>query len=95
MVPVYSYKNKNCFDNRNVILIYHFKTLLKEEKIKIKIVNKQVSTKKATCWESFDLKASLRISTALDGSTYFLLVPTRSANRYRSSRMKGKFRCSY
>lgn len=29
-----------------LFLIYHFKTLLKEEKIKIKIVNKQVSTKK-------------------------------------------------
>ena len=46
MVPNYSYKNKNCFDNRNVIFIYLFKTLLKEEKIKIKIDNKQISTKK-------------------------------------------------
>jgi hypothetical protein len=60
---------------------------------KIQMVNKQVQ--KATCCESFDLKASLRISTALDGSTYFLLVPTRSAKRYLSSRIKGKFRCSY
>ena len=34
MAPAYSYKNKNCFDNRNVILIYLLKTLLKEEKIK-------------------------------------------------------------
>lgn len=50
MAPVYSYKNKNCFDNRNVILIYHFRNTasLRKEKIKIKIVNKQVSTKKAT-----------------------------------------------
>ena len=46
MAPVYSYKNKNCFDNRNVIFIYLLKTLLKEEKIKIKIDNKQISTKK-------------------------------------------------
>lgn len=47
-----------------------------------------------TCWESFDLKASLRISTALDGSTYFLFEPTKSANRYLNSRMKGRFLCS-
>ncbi len=48
-----------------------------------------------TCWDSLDLKASLRISTALDGSTYFLLEPTNKEKRHLSSCIKGRFLCSY
>lgn len=50
---------------------------------------------KQTCCDSLDLKASLRISTALDGSTYFLLDPTIREKRFLSSCMKGRFLCSW
>lgn len=50
--------------------------------------------KRLTCCDSVDLKASLRISTARDGSTYFLLDPTMSEKRFLSSCMKGRFLCS-
>lgn len=53
------------------------------------------SVESLTCCDSLDLKASLRISTALDGSTYFRLEPTMREKRCRSSCMKGRFLCSW
>lgn len=40
------------------------------------------------------LKAALRIWTDLEGSTYFLLVPSIRAKRDRSSDMNTRFLCT-
>lgn len=53
------------------------------------------SYRRPTCCESLDLKASFRISTARDGSTYFLLEPTMSEKRFLNSCMNGRLRCSW
>lgn len=44
-----------------------------------------------TCWASLVRKASLRSSTAAEGSTNLRLEPTIRANRQRSSCMKATF----
>lgn len=49
---------------------------------------------KLTCCDSLDLKASLRISTAREGSTYFLLEPTMREKRFLNSCMKSRYLCS-
>lgn len=48
-----------------------------------------------TCWASVDLKASLKSSTAADGSTNLRVEPTMRAKRQRSSCMKAMFLLSW